>query len=415
MTARDIGKTAPRGREAPLLDLALVSNSGISLPYPRYIRKATVLACPSQVRATSPVKRPRLWGSGVRAPVALICQYIDRHKERFAAWPICRVLSDSGTKIAPATALHHTTGHYPPGRSRDHPRSRGVYRYSRARGPRYGGSSPLARGLPGSGGELSGGGGIIPARAGFTGTAKGMTVVVGDHPRSRGVYIQSAVRTVADFGSSPLARGLRAGGGRDTAPVGIIPARAGFTLHPPGIGPGRGDHPRSRGVYQNDPGPADGRDGSSPLARGLRRRPPGLPLLSRIIPARAGFTPTSNPTTNAGPDHPRSRGVYRWLHAWGFILEGSSPLARGLPLGALRVRFGARIIPARAGFTILRICLTIRLWDHPRSRGVYVADAGGSAVPVGSSPLARGLPPAKRTACPTCSDHPRSRGVYGIC
>ncbi|MGO4046030.1 hypothetical protein AB3F22_14515 [Actinomyces johnsonii] len=48
----------------------------------------------------------------MRAPVALICQYIDRHKERFGAWPICRVLSDSGTKIAPATALHHTTGHY---------------------------------------------------------------------------------------------------------------------------------------------------------------------------------------------------------------------------------------------------------------------------------------------------------------
>ena len=85
MTARDIGKTAPRGREAPLLDLALVSNSGISLPYPRYIRKATALACPSQVRATSPVKRPRLWGSEVGAPVALICQYIDRHKERFEA------------------------------------------------------------------------------------------------------------------------------------------------------------------------------------------------------------------------------------------------------------------------------------------------------------------------------------------
>ena len=148
MTARDIGKTAPRGREAPLLDLALVSNSGISLPYPRYIRKATALACPSQVRATSPVKRPRLWGSGVRAPVALICQYIDRHKERFEAWPICRVLSDSGTKIAPATALHHTTGHYPPGRSRDHPRSRGVYACLGSE------LAPVVR--------------IIPARAGFT-------------------------------------------------------------------------------------------------------------------------------------------------------------------------------------------------------------------------------------------------------
>ena len=130
-----------------MLDLALVSNSGISLPYPRYIRKATALACPSQVRATSPVKRPRLWGSEVRAPVALICQYIDRHKERFGAWPICRVLSVSGTKIAPATALHHTTGHYPPGRSRDHPRSRGVYTVFSAPVAEHTGSSPLARGL----------------------------------------------------------------------------------------------------------------------------------------------------------------------------------------------------------------------------------------------------------------------------
>ena len=63
------------------------------------------------------------------------------------AWPICRVLSDSGTKIAPATALHHTTGHYPPGRSRDHPRSRGVYQ-AIVWGPEpVPGSSPLARGL----------------------------------------------------------------------------------------------------------------------------------------------------------------------------------------------------------------------------------------------------------------------------
>ena len=168
MTARDIGKTAPRGREAPLLDLALVSNSGISLPYPRYIRKATALACPSQVRATSPVKRPRLWDSEVRAPVALICQYIDRHKERFEAWPICRVLSDSGTKIAPATALHHTTGHYPPGRSRDHPRSRGVYTRSPAPPRAAAGSSPLARGLPSTPTNLGLETGIIPARAGFT-------------------------------------------------------------------------------------------------------------------------------------------------------------------------------------------------------------------------------------------------------
>ena len=229
VTARDIGKTAPRGREAPLLDLALVSNSGISLPYPRYIRKATALACPSQVRATSPVKRPRLWGSEVGAPVALICQYIDRHKERFAAWPICRVLSDSGTKIAPATALHHTTGHYPPGRSRDHPRSRGVYYRGAATTLSFVGSSPLARGLPllaRSGTTVRG---IISARAGFTGLGRRAQRRWRDHPRSRGVYPSLLVTTPRVEGSSPLARGLHRRARQTHNRKRIIPARAGFT------------------------------------------------------------------------------------------------------------------------------------------------------------------------------------------
>ena len=208
VTARDIGKTAPRGREAPLLDLALVSNSGISLPYPRYIRKATALACPSQVRATSPVKRPRLWDSEVRAPVALICQYIDRHKERFEAWPICRVLSDSGTKIAPATALHHTTGHYPPGRSRDHPRSRGVYTRSPAPPRAAAGSSPLARGLPAQIALMQVADRIIPARAGFTADSRAAPDWGRDHPRSRGVYTALVDVPEDHRGSSPLARGL---------------------------------------------------------------------------------------------------------------------------------------------------------------------------------------------------------------
>ena len=290
MTARDIGKTAPRGREAPLLDLALVSNSGISLPYPRYIRKATVLACPSQVRATSPVKRPRLWGSGVRAPVALICQYIDRHKERFAAWPICRVLSDSGTKIAPATALHHTTGHYPPGRSRDHPRSRGVYDGGAATTLSFVGSSPLTRGLPllaRSGTTVRG---IISARAGFTGLGRRAQRRWRDHPRSRGVYPDIPADAMTSVGSSPLARGLRYRRRRTPVLAGIIPARAGFTWVGWGLVGAVGDHPRSRGVYIMYLRGAGRAPGSSPLARGLLVGRAVTSPEDGIIPARAGFT-----------------------------------------------------------------------------------------------------------------------------
>ena len=134
-----------------------------------------------------------------------------------------------------------------------------------------------------------------------------------------------------------------------------------------------------------------GRPGSSPLARGLRRRQPADHRDRRIIPARAGFTVNVVAVASAAADHPRSRGVYsaarEWL-GWGF---GSSPLARGLlcQLAALIISHG--IIPARAGFTLAAARNPREESDHPRSRGVYgLMDADGFD-PCGSSPLARGL------------------------
>ena len=57
----------------------------------------------------------------------------------------------------------------PVGASKDHPRSRGVYVAVLNDGSGVLGSSPLARGLLPCCGEVQGGNGIIPARAGFTG------------------------------------------------------------------------------------------------------------------------------------------------------------------------------------------------------------------------------------------------------
>ena len=72
--------------------------------------------------------------------------------------------------------------------------------------------------------------GIIPARAGFTHGRDRLQQVIGDHPRSRGVY-QSPTFFRNDWnGSSPLARGLLLVLGDDRVLHGIIPARAGFTL-----------------------------------------------------------------------------------------------------------------------------------------------------------------------------------------
>ena len=70
---------------------------------------------------------------------------------------------------------------------------------------------------------------------------------------------------------------------------------------------------------------------------------------------------------------------------------GSSPLARGLhALEPMNV-YHIGIIPARAGFTILVRNSVTRPRDHPRSRGVYRVFESDSVTTAGSSPLARGL------------------------
>ena len=294
------------------------------------------------------------------------------------------------------------------------------------------GSSPLARGLLVARAVADGRAGIIPARAGFTTATATARVSPWDHPRSRGVYSSSLARVVdrsgssplarglpppthlRDFrpGSSPLARGLLAAIRSDHTLGGIIPARAGFTPHPRPPSGALADHPRSRGVYIAAGGRIRVRQGSSPLARGLRHgdgaRPPGV----GIIPARAGFT-----GTRAGPsadrrDHPRSRGVYDTGAALTAPAGGSSPLARGLLPRKRVIHRTMGIIPARAGFTFPAPG-RLRSWrDHPRSRGVYPPTVAPASPWPWIIPARAGFTHRGRRPCTARADHPRSRGVY---
>ena len=214
------------------------------------------------------------------------------------------------------------------------------------------------------------------------------------------------------LGSSPLARGLRLHGDPKQGPLRIIPARAGFTRRRSRCGSAGGDHPRSRGVYSLVDEEDATTEGSSPLARGLPVDDGLDGRVGGIIPARAGFTPWRASSPARPPDHPRSRGVY--------IMPATNHTSN------------FRIIPARAGFTRTSPSIPPSSSDHPRSRGVYGAARPAVGPSGGSSPLARGLPggvglreerdriiPARagftsrprRTGRPG-PDHPRSRGVY---
>ena len=251
---------------------------------------------------------------------------------------------------------------------------------------------------------------IIPARAGFTGCRRIGGRTSTDHPRSRGVYDGPVWRIQGGDGSSPLARGLQYRNARQRLRYRIIPARAGFTAtqRPSRLcGP---DHPRSRGVYSALATWSCQAGGSSPLARGL------LTLLALwlasegIIPARAGFTTPPSRGSVFCRDHPRSRGVYFRLRRVRRFRAGSSPLARGLQPLPNADGDWVGIIPARAGFTMARLSSGARTGDHPRSRGVYCLPFTARRHALGSSPLARGLPPASVSWRPACRIIPARAG-----
>ena len=227
---------------------------------------------------------------------------------------------------------------------------------------------------------------IIPARAGFTGRRRACSRWPPDHPRSRGVYKVRLGFIIISGGSSPLARGLLRSTSIILLSTGIIPARAGFTHECCAPSSGNQDHPRSRGVYVQVTGAAFDPKGSSPLARGLPGSDRHAAGSDRIIPARAGFTPTWTIMTAPAGDHPRSRGVYAAVERAFAVASGSSPLARGLHGGVVGVHVGFRIIPARAGFTRRLFMPQTLPKDHPRSRGLPWAGpsegaSGGGIIP----------------------------------
>ena len=253
--------------------------------------------------------------------------------------------------IIPARAGFTTRGTTRAFRWSDHPRSRGVYAVTGRGMCAASGSSPLARGLRPRPRPIRADPGIIPARAGFTPWRRARSPPRKDHPRSRGVYSRCCWSRSGAPGSSPLARGLPVDEVAGAGLAGIIPARAGFTTWSKIAQPARGDHPRSRGVYRGAGPVRRTGPGSSPLARGLRAVTPTEGARLRIIPARAGFT--HQPVRGVGErrDHPRSRGVYANDEIDRWTKTGSSPLARGLPCDSPLFPLLRWIIPARAGFT----------------------------------------------------------------
>ena len=152
------------------------------------------------------------------------------------------------------------------------------------------GSSPLTRGK--RDGLLEGFGffGLIPAHAGKTPARMTTVPSVWAHPRSRGENVRTYMSESSTTGSSPLTRGKLDKVRGHQGHGGLIPAHAGKTRTARTPRRPRRAHPRSRGenVVQNDLPFCD--SGSSPLTRGKRRYGTAMNNQPGLIPAHAGKT-----------------------------------------------------------------------------------------------------------------------------
>ena len=212
---------------------------------------------------------------------------------------------------------------------------------------------------------------LIPARAGNTSSTGGAKPQCSAHPRSRGEHVVHGRRQTSVLGSSPLARGTPIATVPDVEVARLIPARAGNTRYSAHRLLAHTAHPRSRGEHCRHIQDQPGRCGSSPLARGTPIEQLEEVVEVRLIPARAGNTMVNAAIARCQSAHPRSRGEHSIRSRSRSFFPGSSPLARGTHGGQGVGKTTWRLIPARAGNTCRIFSPLNSKGAHPRSRGEH--------------------------------------------
>ena len=186
----------------------------------------------------------------------------------------------------------------------------------------------------------------------------------------RGERTPAARRAASESGSSPHARGTLETSASVIVGWRFIPACAG--------------NARRILSFQGEFG------GSSPHARGTRLAHSTGALNDRFIPACAGNASSRSMPGTPSTVHPRMRGERDSMIGIGFLIRGSSPHARGTPMGSRQAGPVRRFIPACAGNARFRGGADIVDAVHPRMRGERVIPKAILGGMTGSSPHARG-------------------------
>ena len=231
---------------------------------------------------------------------------------------------------------------------------------------------------------------LIPARAGKTCSGWCRRRRSAAHPRACGENPGDRTESATLDGSSPRVRGKRGLQRRLRGFAGLIPARAGKTTCSTRGSPPTTAHPRACGENEVSVRRCASGEGSSPRVRGKPELLADSRVETRLIPARAGKTIIIFGTPENIAAHPRACGENRPRPCRMFSCEGSSPRVRGKRevIDAHSARVG--LIPARAGKTTRGIGPSVNPGAHPRACGENMPGGERVELGTGSSPRVRG-------------------------
>ena len=170
------------------------------------------------------------------------------------------------------------------------------------------GSSPRMRGKPRAGALARWGVGLIPAHAGKTLARASRWRRARAHPRACGENCLCFEDHLGRVGSSPRMRGKPVAWFQDLIQGGLIPAHAGKTCSARPRASQSWAHPRACGENSRTACESAGLLGSSPRMRGKRPRGRVCAYRGGLIPAHAGKTTWSLSCISSSPAHPRACG-----------------------------------------------------------------------------------------------------------
>ena len=232
--------------------------------------------------------------------------------------------------------------------------------------------------------------GLIPARAGKTRGLFAWLYRRWAHPRAGGENLLNCTARLLGGGSSPRGRGKRLETEYVAGPRRLIPARAGKTRWRAWSRDSGGAHPRAGGENAVLIDDTSTFGGSSPRGRGKPSPTVASSGHVRLIPARAGKTPSIPTSLRCSRAHPRAGGENPMPIGDTCQLKGSSPRGRGKPAGRSVADHRGGLIPARAGKTLAIRTGGLSGWAHPRAGGENHRRSAPNGIKNGSSPRGRG-------------------------